>query len=41
MKGRIVIEGNTIYEIDEECLRKKRKEEEEKKEKVRKAENEE
>jgi len=27
MKGRIVIDGNAFYEIDEECMRKKKKKE--------------
>lgn len=27
MKGRLVIDGNAFYEIDEECMRKKKKEE--------------
>lgn len=26
MKGRIVIDGNAFYEIDDECMRKKKKE---------------
>lgn len=23
MQGKIIIEGNSVYEVDEECLRKK------------------
>lgn len=32
--GRLVIDGDNVYELDEECLREKRKEQE-KKEKTR------
>jgi len=28
MSSRIIIDGNAIYEVDEECLRKKKKKEE-------------
>lgn len=24
MKGKLVIDGNSVYELDEECIRKKR-----------------
>ena len=27
MSSRIIIDGNAIYEVDEECLRKKKKKE--------------
>lgn len=29
MSSRIIIDGNTIYEVDEECLRKKKEKEQE------------
>lgn len=29
MSSRIIIDGNAIYEVDEECLRKKKEKEEE------------
>ena len=29
MSSRIIIDGNAIYEVDEECLRKKKKKENE------------
>lgn len=29
MSSRIIIDGNAIYEVDEECLRKKKKKEKE------------
>lgn len=29
MSSRIIIDGNAIYEVDEECLRKKKEQEEE------------
>lgn len=32
MSSRIIIDGNAIYEVDEECLRKKKKKEKEKEE---------
>ena len=32
MSSRIVIDGNAIYEVDEECLRKKKKKEKEQEE---------
>lgn len=31
MYERLVIDGNAVYEIDEECMKKKGKQEEEKK----------
>jgi len=27
MKGKLVIDGNSVYELDEECIRKKREQE--------------
>lgn len=33
MMSRLIIDGNAVYEIDEECLEKKKKQEEQKKEK--------
>lgn len=27
MKNRLIIDGNAVYEIDEECIRKKNEEE--------------
>ena len=30
--GQLIIDGNSVYEIDEECIRKKEKESKEKKE---------
>ena len=32
MSSRIIIDGNAIYEVDEECLRKKKKKEKEQEE---------
>ena len=32
MSSRIIIDGNAIYEVDEECLRKKKKKENEQEE---------
>ena len=32
MRSRIIIDGNAIYEVDEECLRKKKKKEKEQEE---------
>ena len=32
MSSRIIIDGNAIYEVDEECLRKKKKKETEQEE---------
>ena len=29
MSSRIIIDGNAIYEVDEECLRKKKEKEQE------------
>lgn len=29
MKTRLIIEGNAVYEIDEECMERKKKEREE------------
>lgn len=29
MSSRIIIDGNSIYEVDEECLRKKKEKEQE------------
>ena len=29
MRSRIIIDGNAIYEVDEECLRKKKEKEQE------------
>lgn len=29
MSSRIIIDGNAIYEVDEECLRKEKEQEEE------------
>lgn len=29
MSSRIIIDGNVIYEVDEECLRKKKEKEQE------------
>lgn len=31
--GRLVIDGDNVYELDEECIREKRKEKEKEKEK--------
>ena len=31
MEGRLVVDGNAVYEIDEECLKKKQEEKEGKK----------
>ena len=28
MEGRLVVDGNAVYEIDEECLKKKQEEKE-------------
>ena len=36
MSSRIIIDGNAIYEVDEECLRKKQEEEHEKQREKRK-----
>ncbi len=35
--GRLIIDGNSVYEIDEECLRKKEQEDMEKKKDSNKA----
>lgn len=32
MSSRIIIDGNAIYEVDEECLRKKKEKEKEQEE---------
>ena len=32
MSSRIIIDGNAIYKVDEECLRKKKKKEKEQEE---------
>lgn len=32
MSSRIIIDGNAIYEVDEDCLRKKKKKEKEQEE---------
>lgn len=32
MSSRIIIDGNAIYEVDEECLRKKKKKKKEQEE---------
>lgn len=32
--GRLVIDGNSVYEIDEECIRKKRQQQGQQQEKV-------
>ncbi len=29
MKGKLVIDGNSVYELDEECIRKKREQDKE------------
>ena len=31
MEGRLVVDGNAVYEIDEECIKKKQEEKEGKK----------
>lgn len=36
MSSRIIIDGNAIYEVDEECLRKKKKKEKEQEEEYEK-----
>lgn len=36
MSSRIIIDGNAIYEVDEECLRKKKEKEHEKQQEKRK-----
>ena len=36
MSSRIIIDGNAIYEVDEECLRKKKEKEQEKQQEKRK-----
>ena len=36
MSSRIIIDGNAIYEVDEECLRKKKEKEHEKQREKRK-----
>ena len=33
MKSKLIIDGNAFYEVDEECLEKKRQEEKKKEEK--------
>lgn len=38
--GKLVIDGNSVYELDDECIRKKEKEEYEKKRKTVKQNNE-
>lgn len=30
--GKLIIDGNSVYEIDEECMKRKEKEKQEKKE---------
>lgn len=35
--GRLIIDGNSVYEIDDECIRKKEKERE--RERIRKESN--
>lgn len=34
--GRLVIDGDNVYELDEECIREKRKEKEEEEKKISK-----
>lgn len=35
MRNRLIIDGNAVYEIDEECLEKRKKQEEQKREKIK------
>lgn len=35
MKNRLIIDGNSVYEIDEECMQKKNEEEKKKNNKSR------
>lgn len=39
MKTRIIIDGNAIYEVDEECLKKKKEQENEAKKQQEKHED--
>lgn len=39
MKTRIIIDGNAIYEVDEECMRKKKEKEKENEKQSTKREN--
>lgn len=35
MKGKLIIDGNAVYEIDEECMRTKEKKEQQEREAAR------
>ncbi|WP_278335660.1 hypothetical protein [Roseburia sp. 499] len=36
--GKLIVDGNSVYEIDEECIRKKEKQKQKEKEKKEKEE---
>lgn len=39
MKTRLIIDGNAVYEIDEECMEKKRREQQEREKRKKEKEN--
>lgn len=37
MRSRLIIDGNTVYEIDDECVRRKQSEQDARKEQIQKS----